>query len=438
MGAGEFVRPRVYFLTLGCPKNDADSRSLMRQLESRGGSLVEDAADATHIVINTCGFIQEAKEESIEAILSACAQFPGKQVLVMGCLVERYREQLKRGVPEVAGWFGAAGGEVDREMAHALLATEAENSYRGAAARITRTAHAYLKISDGCDEGCTFCAIPGFKGRYRSVPIAQILQEAEVCLADGARELILVGQDTTRWNCDGLDLQGLIELLGSDNRVRWIRVMYLQPTRVERAFLEFMAAHSKLCSYLDIPFQHSHPEVLRRMGRLGSGASYLSLVRLAREIMPHVSMRSTFIVGFPGENEAAFADLLDFAKKARFDYAGGFAYSAEEGTAAAGFAPVVPREVAMERLHRLNRLILEVAEHEHRALVGTELDVVVDTVEEGEETVTVGRTQGQAPDVDGVTYLEGQRPEGLVLGDVVRARITAVVGYDLIGEFCAP
>ena len=437
MGPGRSVTPRVYLHTLGCPKNDADSRSLMRRLESRGGSFVDDAAEATQIIINTCGFIEEAKEESIEAILSACGRFPEKQVLVIGCLVARYREQLERGMPEVAGWFGVAGDEVDREIAHTLLGSGAGRSRRNAAPRVTRTAHAYLKISDGCDEGCTFCAIPSFKGRYRSLPTAEILREADICLAEGARELVLVGQDTTRWNHDGLDLGGLIELLGSDDRVRWIRVMYLQPARVDRPFLQFMATHSKLCGYLDIPFQHSDPEVLRLMGRDGSGGSYLSLVRLARDMMPDVSMRSTFIVGFPGESEIGFAHLLDFVEEARFDYAGGFVYSPEEGTAAAEIRPLVPQAVAKERLNHLNGLILEVAESHHRALVGRELDVMVDIVEEGENTVAVGRTRGQAPDVDGVTYLEGQPPEGLGPGDVVRARITAVVGYDLMGEFCA-
>ncbi|OFV85334.1 MAG: hypothetical protein A2W26_03455, partial [Acidobacteria bacterium RBG_16_64_8] len=384
------------------------------------------------------GFIQDAKEESIEAILNACAQFPEKRVLVMGCLVERYREELTGGIPEVAGWFGLANDKVYGEIARALLVGAGRPADKERTARVSRAGHAYLKISDGCDEGCTFCAIPGFKGGYRSVPTAQILDEADACLADGARELILVGQDTTRWNCDGLGLKGLIELLGSDDRVRWIRVMYLQPTRVHRAFLEFMAADSKLCGYLDVPFQHSHPEVLRLMGRSGDGMSYLSLLRLARETVPEVSIRSTFIVGFPGESEERFRHLLDFAEKARFDYAGGFVYSPEEGTAAAERTPVVARAVAKKRLNRLNALVLEVSESQHRALLGRELDVMVDTVEEeGKETVIVGRTPGQAPDVDGVTYLEGQRPHGLGPGDVVRARITAVVGYDLMGEFCA-
>jgi ribosomal protein S12 methylthiotransferase len=430
----------VHFHTMGCPKNDADSRGIGRQLVAAGLTLVEDPAEATHIVVNTCAFIREAKEESIESILDVCAQYQDKQVLVMGCLVARYSQELGRGIPEVAGWFGVAGTDVGEQLKEAILEGGAPEGKVACVGGRNQNAYAYLKISDGCDEGCTFCAIPNFKGKYQSVATADIMGEAEACLAEGARELILVGQDTTRWSDDGLDLGGLIDLLSSDSRVRWIRVMYLQPMRIDQRFLEFMGAHGKLCRYLDVPFQHSHPEMLRRMGRWGNGDVYLDLLETARREMPDVSLRSTFIVGFPGETELHFEHLLDFADTARFDYAGGFIYSPEEGTKAAGLRPGVNRRVARRRLNLLNDLIWRTAEHEHGRMVGTELEVMIDSLE-GDELIegadAVGRTRGQAPEVDGVTFVEGPLPPGVVPGDVMKVRINAVAGCDLIGEICA-
>jgi ribosomal protein S12 methylthiotransferase len=431
---------RVYFHTLGCPKNDADSRVVMRQLVSAGAVLVEDPAECTHIVINTCGFIRDAKEESIEAILSVCGQYPGKRVMVMGCLVKRYREELVRGIPEVAGWFGVAQGGLDEQLAQAILGDEKVANRAAAVSGGSNGAYAYIKISDGCDEACTFCAIPGIKGPYRSVTTADIVREAEACLAEGARELVLVGQDTTRWRSEGLGLRGLVDLLCSDARLRWLRVMYLQPARVSEPFLEFMAAHPKLCRYLDVPFQHSHGQVLRRMGRKGDGEAYLALLDRARQKMPEVSLRSTFIVGFPGETERHFEHLLGFVEKARFDYGGGFVYSPEEGTAAAGLRPRVGSRVAARRLDHLNATILQIGEEVRGRMVGHELEVMVDSIggEEGQEGAdAVGRTRAQAPEVDGVTYIKGILPPGLVPGDVVRVRVSDVVGCDLVGEICA-
>jgi ribosomal protein S12 methylthiotransferase len=212
---------RVFFHTLGCPKNDADSRTLMRRMAAAGAQVVQDPADCTHIVVNTCGFIKDAKEESIGAILDVCASYPGKQVLVMGCLVERYREELTRGIPEVSGWFGVAGDDASGDLVQAVLGGESGASPAEGILEPENKAYAYIKISDGCDEGCTFCAIPGFKGPYRSVPTAEILREANACLAEGARELVLVGQDTTLWRSGGRDLCGLIDLLAADARVKW-------------------------------------------------------------------------------------------------------------------------------------------------------------------------------------------------------------------------
>jgi ribosomal protein S12 methylthiotransferase len=431
---------RVHFLTLGCPKNEADSRTVLRRLAAAGAMETEDPAGATHIVVNTCGFIEDAKQESIDAILSVCADYPGKQVLVVGCLVERYRHELEQGIPEVAGWFGVVGDDVTGELVRVVAGGE-QTPAKAVTARISEVrSYAYIKISDGCDESCTFCAIPGFKGTYESVATEVILREVDACLAEGAKELVLVGQDTTRWQSGELDLRGLIHLLGEDARVTRIRVMYLQPARLDDAFLEFMASHRKLCNYLDVPFQHSHREILRRMGRRGDGAAYQGMLARAREVMPGATLRSTFIVGFPGETDKHFEHLLEFVRAARFEYGGGFVYSPEEGTVAASFGSGVRLAVARKRLNTLNDAMLESGERERSRLVGAEVEVMIDSLggeESIEEAVAIGRTEGQAPEVDGVTYLRGQLPDDVAVGDVVRVLISDVWGCDLIGEFRA-
>lgn len=448
MSAREAPPARVYVHTLGCPKNEADSRTLRRSLDVAGAIVVDDPQEASHIVVNTCGFIQDAKEESIGAILDACSAFPDRPVLVAGCLVERYREELKAGIPEVADWFGLLGGDEEARLIR-LLAGAAPRPAAirpvGGKARGTTASHlgarspvsyAYLKISDGCDELCTFCAIPGIKGPYHAYAASQIKREAEACLEEGARELVLVGQDTSLWAGEGLDLAGLIELLAGDERVHRLRVMYLQPEHVPDSFLEYMSRQPKLCRYLDVPFQHSHPDLLRRMGRSGDGDSYRALLDRARRLVPGVAVRSAFIVGFPGEQQRHMEHLLAFIEDGEFDYAGGFVYSPEEGTVAAGLKPRVKKTVALQRLNRLNAVLLRSAEQKHQTLAGSRAAVMIDsldTEECGEGIVAIGRTEGQAPEVDGVTYIEGGLPEGIAVGDVVPVTITAAVGYDLIG-----
>ncbi len=250
-----------------------------------------------------------------------------------------------------------------------------------------------------------------------------------------------MGQDTARWESGGMELAGLAETLAADPRLTWLRVMYLQPEHLGEAFLEYMGKGGKLCPYLDLPLQHSHPEVLRRMGRAGDGDSYLELLERARRIIPGVAVRSAFIVGFPGETEDHFQHLLDFVREAEFDYAGAFVYSPEEGTPAARLRPAVPRRVARERFNRLNRVLAEVAESLHGRQVGATVDVMVDALgceDDGEGPEAVGRTRGQAPEVDGVVHVEGRLPDGVKVGDVIRVTIDAAVGYDFVGSCAGP
>jgi ribosomal protein S12 methylthiotransferase len=454
---------RVYIHTLGCPKNEADSRGLARSLLVAGVSVTDDPAHCTHIVINTCGFIQDAKEESIAAILEACAEYGGERVLVRGCLVERYRVELEADIPEVGGWFGLtdnaclvdavrAGVKVSPSVATTgSTVLTGEVDVEGATGKYAATpaptvcplvdtgrpvSYAYIKISDGCDELCTFCAIPAIKGPYYSVDTAAILAEVDACLREGVREIVLVGQDTAVWRDGDRDLSGLLRLLATDERVRRLRVLYLQPEHVGDDLLQCMAEVPKLCRYLDIPLQHAEAEILRRMGRWGDGRAYRELLARARCLMPDVSMRSTFIVGFPGETEDQFQVLMDFVDDIAFDHAGGFIYSPEEGTRAATLRPRVRRREAMDRLNRLTGLIAARAQIVHERLIGSPLEVMIDVVDpdEGEDIAAVGRTEGQAPEVDGVTYIEGKIPPGLVVGDVVTVTITDAVGHDLIGR----
>ena len=432
---------QVYLLTLGCPKNDADSRSIRRDLTRAGVCVVDDPRNATHIVVNTCGFIQDAKEESIETILGVCREYPEKKVLAMGCLVERYRDDLARGIPEVSGWLGLASANTSQELLRAVAATNTCASVTTDRGVVATRSYAYLKISDGCDEGCTFCAIPRIKGRYASASLEEILREADACLAEGARELVLVGQDTTRWKSGHVGLQGLVDILASDDRVRRVRVMYLQPSRLDDAFLEFMARNPKVCRYLDIPFQHSHPAVLRSMGRRGDGGVYSELLRRAHEYVPGVATRSTFIVGFPGETASDFDHLVRFVEEAGFDYGGAFIYSPEEGTKAETLLPRVGRRVAMRRLELLNDVLLQAGVRKRESVLGTEVEVMVDSADTEEAMDgcgAVGRTEGQAPEVDGVTYIAGRDAADLSPGDSVRVKIVEVLGCDLVGDVCAP
>lgn len=425
--------------TLGCPKNEADTRSLERALLDRGVGLVDDPSVATHIIINTCGFIADAKEESIAAILEASASHPEADLVVIGCLVQRYREELKESLPEVEGWFGVySEDEVAEHVASGCHPVDTEPSSLLAA---SGSSFAYVKISDGCNHRCSFCAIPNIKGPYHQAELRDIVGQAESAVDAGARELVLVGQDTSLWRDGKLGLADLVDVLTQDRRVEWIRLMYLHPETLDRDLIELVAHHPRVCRYLDVPLQHASRRVLSDMKRSGDGSRYLQLLDGARQEMPDVSLRSTFIVGFPGETEEESEELVELVERAEFDHAGAFAYSPEEGTAASGFSFPVSESVVRRRLNRLSAILLSVAEARNRRLLGERVQVMLDKWDDLENegvrpegVSAVGRTYRQAPEVDGVTFLEGDLPSGVGVGDILSATVTEVAGFDLVAE----
>jgi ribosomal protein S12 methylthiotransferase len=386
-------------------------------------------------VVNTCGFIDAAKEESIEAVLDAAeaAHGRGGRVAAVGCLVERYRDELAVEIPEVDLWCGLDTAPLLAALAEAGQEQSGDVVPAGAGAAVPlprrpRPVSAYVKISDGCDRRCSFCAIPLIKGDYETVPAEEVLRVARAALAAGARELVLVGQDTSRWAQRGWG--GVSRLLGElaalEPAPDWLRLLYLQPDGIDDELLEAIAAHA--VPYIDVPLQHASGAVLRRMRRSGDGDAHLRLLERIRSVLPGAAVRSTFIAGFPGETEAEFEELLAFVPAARLAVAGVFVYDEQEGTAAAGMPGAVPEELAFERAARLGEVIDREAERFWSELAGRKVDVLVEQGASRAQGTATGRIALQAPDVDGRTSLTGVRTRR---GDVVRAVVRDSLGYDV-------
>ena len=394
-------------------------------------------ADAASLVIvNTCGFIDAAKEESIAALLDAVeyAHARGARVAAVGCLIERYRDELAAELPEVDLWCGLDWEPLLAELrdSAARVGLSADGA-GGAAASVAvprrpRPVSAYVKISDGCDRRCAYCAIPLIKGEYEPVAAEEVLSAARAALAAGARELVLVGQDTSRWAQPGWGgLERLLaELEALEPAPLWLRLLYLQPDGVDDALLTALARHA--VPYVDIPLQHASGAVLRRMGRSGDGDAYLELLGRVRAALPGAAVRSTFIAGFPGETEDDADELVAFVRAAGLSAAGVFAYDAQEGTPAAGMSAQVPPGLAFERAARLGEAIDEVASGYWAGLAGRSIDVLVERGAARADGVSVGRCALQAPDIDGRVMLSG-RPARR--GALVGAVVTGSVGYDL-------
>ena len=420
-------------VTLGCPKNQVDSENLIRRLEARGHRYRPDPDEAGAVLVNTCAFITPAKEESIETILGLLGN--DRPLLVLGCLAERYREELEREIPEAAAFFGVGREEeiadcLDRLDGGAGRKPAGPGSQGSARPLLNPGHYAYLKIAEGCDNRCTYCVIPSIRGPYRSTPPERLLDEARELAARGVKELVVVAQDTTAWGREfGTGIEDLLEAL-ADTGVPWIRLMYSYPDRISDRLLGLLAERPNLLPYLDMPLQHTAAGVLRRMGRAGT-PDPRRLVERIRGRLPGAVIRSTVIVGFPGETEAEFEDLLGFVAEARLERLGAFLYSPEEGTPAARLPDPVPEERARERLDRLMGLQARISYERNRALVGRRLRVLVDECEDG---VALARSAADAPEVDAAVILRGAyRP-----GDFLEARITGAQDYDLEAEAVEP
>lgn len=444
--------PRLAFVSLGCPKNLVDSERMLGRLSQDGYALVPEADGADVVVINTCGFIESARQESLGVIREMLAlkqQGRVGAVVVAGCLAERKKDDLLKEVPEVDHIVGVFGREeitevVDRALAQRL---EQRSLFRPAPAkaqedtarlRITPRHYAYLKISEGCDRLCTFCAIPGMRGKHVTKPMEEVLREARELVTDGVRELILVAQDTTYY---GMDLYGRVRLaellreLDTLDGLDWIRVLYAYPINFTDELIETLAGAKKILPYLDMPLQHINDRVLRRMQRRVHRAATEELLGKLRGAIPNLAMRTTFIVGFPGETDAEFEELLAFARAQRFERVGVFPYSLEPGTPAERLSDHLPEEVKSQRRNRLMEAQQQVAFGWSRQQIGRELDVLIDGPDPEVPNHSLARSYADAPEIDCQVRVKGK---GLHAGDLVRVKVTAADGYDLVARAVAP
>jgi len=466
---------KIGFLSLGCPKNLVDGEVMLGIAREAGHEVTPEASSADVLVVNTCAFIDRAKQESIDAILEmaehkkngSCAR-----LVVTGCLAERYRDELKREIPEIDAVLGT--GEVP-QILDALERRDSRLGTRDSAAPVrffrssnaalldepraanrepptaslptyiydsdtprllTTPAHyAYVKIAEGCDYTCAFCIIPTLRGKYRSRTAESIVREARSLASRGVRELLLISQDTTFYGIDRGErgaLSRLLRELNSIDGLDWIRLLYLYPTTITDDVLDAMAECEKVCRYVDLPLQHASASVLKRMGRPGNRKTYDKLLDRIRQRVPGVALRTTLIVGFPGETVAEFAELEEFVADTGFDHVGVFTYSHEEGTRAFGLNDDVP---AAEKRRRRNAVMARqkrIVTAAQKSRIGSEVDVLVDGPSNEHELVLQGRLEGQAPDIDPVVFLSDCDPEQYRRGQLIRARIVGAKGYDLV------
>ena len=448
---------KVGFVSLGCPKNLVDSEVMMGQLAEAGYQITNSADEADTVVVNTCGFIESAKQESIDAILEATslkAEGKAKRVVVAGCLVERYRDDLVKELPEVDAFIGtsqvndilkAADEEFD---AKALTITPIGNKtstylYDESTPRLraTRSHTAFIKIAEGCDRPCAFCSIPAMRGSFRSRRFGSIIEEARNLANQGVREIVLIAQDSSRYGEDlgEVDaLAALIRALGEIEELEWVRVMYAYPTHISDAFLSAIAETPKAVKYLDMPLQHASRNVLKLMKRGGTRESLERLIARVREKVPGIAIRTTFITGFPGETEEDFEELMAFVRNCRFDNVGVFTYSDEEGTPAYDLPNKVDPKVADKRRVRLMKEQAKISRQLNKAKVGDTFRVMFEGLSQESDLLFQGRLEGQSEEIDGYILINDM-PENFepVVGNIYDVRITQAHDYDLIGEITA-
>jgi ribosomal protein S12 methylthiotransferase len=439
---------KVGFVSLGCPKNLVDSEVMMGILARGGYELTPRADDAEVLVVNTCSFIEAAQKESVDAILEMAEHKKfgaAKKLIVAGCLVERYRAQILEQVPEVDAIVGT--GEVERILEAVqgdlrMLPAEAPAFlYHDLTPRVVTTPRhaAYIKIAEGCDHPCTFCIIPQLRGKFRSRRFESVVKEAENLAANGAREITLIGQDTTSYGADLGLRDGLAQLLARLAQVEdllWVRFLYAYPNRVTQELLDTLASYPRIARYMDMPLQHASRNVLARMKRGSHGDAFLKLLARVRATIPGVSLRTSFIVGFPGETESDFAELCDFVRAARLDWMGVFEYSDVDNAASFPLADKVDSETITDRRNRLMAIQKKISRENLRTKKGLTAAALVEGPSKDNPLVWEARLEGMAPEIDGKLYLTDLEVAGEVAeaGDVARVEITKTDNYDLIGR----
>ena len=433
-----------YIQRLGCPKNDVDADYIAGFLRLHQLVQVDRPEDADLLIVNSCGFIQAAKEESIDAVLALAKLKENqnrKKLVITGCLSQRYADELRRDIPELDGIFGindfAGLKEVIEGTAGQVVIRNANPMvFQGCdfpRAINPAESYGYIKIADGCDNRCSYCAIPNIRGRYRSSPIDDICREARWLLDNGKRELILVSQESSAFGRDLYGKPRLIELLERLIRLDgdfWIRVMYLHPARIDAELVDYMIDNPKICNYFDVPVQHIDDALLRAMGRKVTSDQIERVIDLIRARQERAAIRTTVMVGFPGETEAQFEDLCRFIEKRRFDRLGAFTYSAEDETPAAALPGRIDDETKEWRQHRLMEIQQEIAFENNRAEKGRQLEVIVDGAD-GNGRTAVGRTRFDAPEIDQTVRFDSADVNP---GDLITVTITGCDGYDLLGE----
>jgi ribosomal protein S12 methylthiotransferase len=470
--------PKVGFVSLGCPKNLVDSEVMLGMLAQAGATLMPNTDDADIIVVNTCSFIENAQQESVNAILEMAQHKTSgraRKLIVAGCLVERFRDEIQKNIPEVDAVVGT--GELDKILAAAgvapsestpspfrILQSRPEGDARASQGRFSRESWdgaiadlpnylydeatprvlatprstAYIKIAEGCDHPCTFCIIPQLRGKFRSRRFESVIAEAERLAQSGVREVTLIGQDTTCYGedfdlKDGLPL--LLAKLAAIEELRWVRFLYAYPNKVSTRLLETIAGNEKICSYIDVPLQHASATALKRMKRGGGSEVFMRLVEKIRRIIPDVTLRTSFIVGFPGETEKEFEELCDFVRQAEFDWLGTFAYSDQDGAGAYALDGKLPlREIERRRKHLMS-IQRRISRKKKKALVGREFDLLMQGASEESDLLLEGRTSMHAPEIDGKVFVNDV-PEALAprVGEFYRCRITEAHDYDLVAE----
>lgn len=436
---------KIGMVSLGCPKNQVDAEIMLAKLEDAGFLLADDPYESDLVIVNTCGFIEDAKREAIDSILEmAELKQDGtiQRLVVTGCLAQRYRQEVLEEIPEIDALIGIGANDDIVRVCEAALEGAAEPSFpprenlplEGRRVLTTPPHWAYLKIADGCSNNCAYCAIPGIRGAYRSRELESIVEEARELCASGVKELILIAQDTTRYGEDlygALMLPTLLDRLCELEGVEWIRLLYCYPEHITDELLDAMERQPRVLHYLDIPLQHCDARILGRMNRTGSRESLTALIQKIRAKIPDIVLRTTVMTGFPGEDEAAFTALAEFVKELRFDRLGCFAYSKEEGTPAAAFAEQVDEAVKKHRAELILQDQYDIVEANNRARIGKTCRAVVESYDAYTDSYT-GRTWMDAPEIDGtVRFTCGY---ALADGDFVDVEIFDVSDYDLIGE----